>query len=140
MINTQVAFLSKQNIAQCLGRVQVSILIINLLFYAWLIIELFPFDNCSFFMLYLKKKLSLSLCSYFAASINKGRTVRGVSDAAEKLANMTIGSRRQSVGQLLKAPPMKTGVEWNTESGGDMFLRSNQPLQPGRSYTRKVAG
>ncbi|XP_044466077.1 cyclin-dependent kinase F-4-like isoform X2 [Mangifera indica] len=73
-------------------------------------------------------------------SINKGRTVRGVSDAAEKLANMTIGSRRQSVGQLLKAPPMKTGVEWNTESGGDMFLRSTQPLQPGRSYTRKVAG
>ncbi|XP_031282492.1 cyclin-dependent kinase F-4 [Pistacia vera] len=73
-------------------------------------------------------------------SINKGRSARGVSDTAEKLANMTVGSRRQSLVQPLKPPPMKTGVHWNAGSGGDMFLRSTQPLQSGRTYTRKVAG
>ncbi|KAJ0113015.1 hypothetical protein Patl1_03636 [Pistacia atlantica] len=73
-------------------------------------------------------------------SINKGRSARGVSDTAEKLANMTVGSRRQSVVQPLKPPPMKTGVHWNSGSGGDMFLRPTQPLQSGRTYSRKVAG
>ncbi|KAJ7943938.1 Protein kinase superfamily protein [Quillaja saponaria] len=70
-------------------------------------------------------------------SINNGRTVRGVSEAAEKLTNMTIGSRRQSLGQP-RPPPMKAGVNWMAESGN--LLRPVQQIQPGRTYTRKVAG
>lgn len=71
-------------------------------------------------------------------TMSKVRTTRGVTDAAEKLAKMTIASRRQSVGQV-KPPAMKTGVQWNAESG-DLFLRPSQQLQGGRGYTRKVVG
>ncbi|CAK7355997.1 unnamed protein product [Dovyalis caffra] len=71
-------------------------------------------------------------------SIGRGRIGRGVSDAADKFASMTIASHRQSVGQP-KPPPMKAGVQWTGESGG-MFLRSNQQFPPGRNYPRKVVG
>ncbi|GKV10581.1 hypothetical protein SLEP1_g21923 [Rubroshorea leprosula] len=74
-----------------------------------------------------------------AAVVNKGRAVLGVSDASEKLASMTIGSRRQPLGQQPKPPPMKAGVQWNAESG-DMFLRPTQHIQPSRTFSRKVAG
>ncbi|GKU95916.1 hypothetical protein SLEP1_g9213 [Rubroshorea leprosula] len=73
------------------------------------------------------------------AAINKDRPVRGVSDATRKLANMTIGSRRQPVGQHLKPPPMKAGMQWNAGSG-DMYLRQNQHIQPNGTFSRKVAG
>ncbi|KAJ9134974.1 hypothetical protein P3X46_032202 [Hevea brasiliensis] len=70
--------------------------------------------------------------------INKARSTRGVSDAADKFASMSIGSHRQ-IGAQPKPPPMKAGVQWSGESG-DMFLRQTHQFQPGRSYTRKVAG
>ncbi|GMY29597.1 cyclin-dependent kinase F-4 [Fagus crenata] len=81
-------------------------------------------------------------------SIIKGRTARGVMDSTEKLANMTLGSRRQAVGQQprpppmkagVQCPPMKAGVQWNSGSS-DMFLRHAQDIQPGRTYSRKVMG
>ncbi|KAL0327726.1 UNVERIFIED_CONTAM: Cyclin-dependent kinase F-4 [Sesamum angustifolium] len=62
---------------------------------------------------------------------------RGVSDAADKLANMTVGSGRPFAKPSLP-PPMKAGG-WHEHS--DMFVgRRSQELLPGRSYTRKVAG
>ncbi|KAL0407985.1 UNVERIFIED_CONTAM: Cyclin-dependent kinase F-4 [Sesamum radiatum] len=62
---------------------------------------------------------------------------RGVSDAADKLANMTVGSGRPFAKPSLP-PPMKAGG-WHQHS--DMFVgRRSQELLPGRSYTRKVAG
>jgi len=69
-----------------------------------------------------------------AAGMNKGRSVRGVSESAEKLANMSIGTRRQSMGQSRPPPPMKT-ANWISES-----LRSGQQNPTERSLTRKVAG
>ncbi|KAF5460412.1 hypothetical protein F2P56_020279 [Juglans regia] len=72
------------------------------------------------------------------SSLNKGRTARGVLDSTEKLANMSLGSRRQSVGQP-RPPPMKAGVPWISGSG-DMFLKPSKGIQPARTYTRKVAG
>ncbi|KAK7386814.1 hypothetical protein VNO78_27150 [Psophocarpus tetragonolobus] len=71
-------------------------------------------------------------------SINKGRTARGVSETAEKLANMSIGTRRQAFGQT-RPPPMKAGVNWISESGNFM-LRSGQQVPTERSLARKVAG
>ncbi|KAM1724964.1 hypothetical protein ACFX11_023353 [Malus domestica] len=72
-------------------------------------------------------------------SVNKVRVARGVSDTSEKLANMTIGHHRQTVGQQMRPPPMKAGVEWIGESG-NLYLRPVQEIQPGRTYSRKVAG
>lgn len=72
-----------------------------------------------------------------AASINKGRTARGVSETAEKLVNMSIGTRRLSLGQT-RPPPMKAGVNWISESGN--LLRSGQQIPTERTLTRKVAG
>ncbi|VVB12472.1 unnamed protein product [Arabis nemorensis] len=77
------------------------------------------------------------------SSVNKNRVTRGVSDTADKLANMTVGgtvSRRHSVSvmgqhQQLKPPPMKAG--WVGETR-DMFLRPTQPST--NAYSRKVAG
>ncbi|XP_027348553.1 cyclin-dependent kinase F-4-like isoform X3 [Abrus precatorius] len=71
-------------------------------------------------------------------SINKGRTARGVSETAEKLANMSIGSRRQSLGQT-RPPPMKAGVNWTSKSA-NLLLRSAEQIPTGRTCTRKVAG
>ncbi|CAI9095129.1 OLC1v1030995C1 [Oldenlandia corymbosa var. corymbosa] len=68
-----------------------------------------------------------------------GRT-RGVSDAAEKLSNMTIGPGKS----LLKPqppqarpPPMKAGG-WHGQS--DLFLGRAQEMLPARNISRKVAG
>lgn len=70
-------------------------------------------------------------------SIYADRTKREVSDAAEKLANMTVGSGRNGMRQSLPAP-MKAGG-WHGQS--DSFLGRSQELRPGRAaYTRKVAG
>ncbi|KAF2316102.1 hypothetical protein GH714_041069 [Hevea brasiliensis] len=69
-------------------------------------------------------------------AINKARAARGVTDAADKFASMTIGSHRQ-IGAQPKPPPMKAGVQWTGESG-DMFLRPTHQFQPSRTYTRKV--
>lgn len=71
-------------------------------------------------------------------SINKGRTARGVSETANKLANMSIATRRQSLGQT-RPPPMKAGVNWTSESG-NILLRSSHPIPTGRTFTKKVAG
>ncbi|XP_010439763.1 PREDICTED: cyclin-dependent kinase F-4 isoform X1 [Camelina sativa] len=78
-----------------------------------------------------------------AAALNKNRFTRSVSEAADKLANMTIGgtgSRRHSVSvvgqhQQLKPPSMKAG--WVGETR-DMYLRPTQPTT--NAYSRKVAG
>jgi protein kinase len=77
--------------------------------------------------------------SWFSASMNHGRTTRGVLDSTEKLANMTLGPRRQYVGQQPCPPPMKAGVKWNSGSG-DMLLRPAKDIQQGRTYARKVVG
>ncbi|KAK6947320.1 Protein kinase domain [Dillenia turbinata] len=71
-----------------------------------------------------------------SSSINSNRTVRGVADTTEKFANMAVGSGRQPVRQSLP-PPMKAGG-WHGQS--DLFLGRSQEIQPGRSFTRKVAG
>jgi len=74
---------------------------------------------------------------HIADSIYKGNNVRGVSDAGEKLANMTIASRRPSIVQLPR--PMKAGVRWSGSSG-DLLIRPAQEIQHGSNYPRKVAG
>lgn len=71
-----------------------------------------------------------------STSMYTGRNARGVSDTAEKLANMTIGSGRPSVKQPLP-PPMKAGG-WHGST--DLYLGRSQEIQSGRTYTRKVAG
>ena len=76
---------------------------------------------------------------FCAAGIYAGKA-RGVSDTAEKLANMSIGSGRVArVRQPLPRAPMKAGG-WNGQS--DLFMgRSQEMQQPGRPpFTRKVAG
>lgn len=76
---------------------------------------------------------------FCAAGIYTGKA-RGVSDTAEKLANMSIGSGRVTrVRQPLPRAPMKAGG-WNGQS--DLFMgRSQEMQQPGRPpFTRKVAG
>ncbi|KAL5550831.1 hypothetical protein UlMin_001007 [Ulmus minor] len=69
---------------------------------------------------------------------NPVRAPRGVSDASEKLANMTIGPRKPNMG-LRPPPPLKSGVQWIGGSG-DMYLRPVQHVQTGRTYSRKVVG
>ncbi|KAE8727441.1 Detected protein of confused Function [Hibiscus syriacus] len=72
-------------------------------------------------------------------SMSKDKIDRGAaSDVTEKMGNVTIGNRRQYVGQTRPAP-MKAGVQWTAESNG-MFLRPTQQIQSGRSFTRKVVG
>lgn len=63
--------------------------------------------------------------------------MRGVSDTGEKLANMTIASRKPSIGQLPR--PMKAGVRWSGSSS-DLLIRPAQEIQAGSNYPRKVAG
>ncbi|KOM45401.1 hypothetical protein LR48_Vigan06g070700 [Vigna angularis] len=69
---------------------------------------------------------------------NKGRYERGVSEAAEKLGNLSVSTRRQSMGHP-RPPPMKAGVNWMSETG-NFILGSAQQIQTGRTFTRKVAG
>ncbi|TMX03906.1 hypothetical protein EJD97_013048 [Solanum chilense] len=59
-----------------------------------------------------------------------------VSDAAEKLGNMSIGSGRASIKQPFPQP-MKAG---GLHGQRDLFLGRSQDILPGRSYSRKVAG
>ncbi|KAK6158521.1 hypothetical protein DH2020_005835 [Rehmannia glutinosa] len=66
---------------------------------------------------------------------NLGNT-RGISDAAEKLANMTVGSGRP-LAKLSVPPPMKAGG-WHGQS--ELFLGRSQEVIPGRAYNRKVVG
>jgi len=75
-----------------------------------------------------------------AASMNKGRTVRGVSETAEKLSNMSIGTRRQSMGQNRPSPAMKAGVNYISESGNFVLRSGQQNPTTERRFTRKVAG
>ncbi|PIN02686.1 MAPK related serine/threonine protein kinase [Handroanthus impetiginosus] len=70
------------------------------------------------------------------ASGDFGRA-RGVSDATEKLANMTVGSRRSFAKPSAAPAPMKAG-RWHEQS--DLFAGRSQELLPGRSYSRNVAG
>lgn len=69
-------------------------------------------------------------------TIDEGRSAHGVLDLAEPLANIAIASHGQFVVQP-QLPPMKTGVQWNAESG-DLFLRPVQHLEPDKLNTRKV--
>ncbi|XP_057963873.1 cyclin-dependent kinase F-4 [Malania oleifera] len=71
-----------------------------------------------------------------------GRNMSRVSEAAEKLANMTVSSgmqsmRRRQQQQQPLAPPMKAGG-WHGPS--DLLLGRSQEIQPGRTFTRKVVG
>ncbi|XP_010278819.2 PREDICTED: cyclin-dependent kinase F-4 [Nelumbo nucifera] len=68
-------------------------------------------------------------------SIYTGKTGRGVSDTAEKLAQMTIGSGRQPVKQPQTLPMKAGGWHGHTE-----FLGRSHEIPSGRSYSRKVAG
>ncbi|KAK6158478.1 hypothetical protein DH2020_005792 [Rehmannia glutinosa] len=56
--------------------------------------------------------------------------------AAEKLANMTVGSGRP-LAKLSVPPPMKAGG-WHGQS--ELFLGRSQEVIPGRAYNRKVVG
>ncbi|KAL5181058.1 Cyclin-dependent kinase F-4 [Glycine soja] len=71
-------------------------------------------------------------------SMNKGRSVRGVSETAEKLGNLSVSSRRQSMGQPRPPPPMKAGGNWISESG-NFILGPAQQIPTGRTFARKVA-
>lgn len=71
--------------------------------------------------------------------MNKGRSVRGVSETAEKLGNLSVSSRRQSMGQPRPPPPMKAGGNWISESG-NFILGPAQQISTGRTFARKVAG
>lgn len=72
-------------------------------------------------------------------SIYNGKTARGVSETAEKLANMNIGSGRLPPPARQSFPgPMKAGG-WHGQSDLSLGGRS-QDMQPGRAFTRKVVG
>ncbi|CAL5432006.1 unnamed protein product [Camellia sinensis] len=72
-------------------------------------------------------------------SIYNGKTARGVSETAEKLANMNIGSGRLPPPARQSFPgPMKAGG-WHGQSDLPLGGRS-QDMQPGRACTRKVVG
>lgn len=66
---------------------------------------------------------------------NFGKT-RGVSDATEKLASMTVGPGRP-LAKVSVPPPMKAGG-WHGKS--ELFHGRSQEAIPGRAYIRKVAG
>ncbi|CAN4077294.1 unnamed protein product [Withania somnifera] len=59
-----------------------------------------------------------------------------VSDATDKLGNMTIGSGKASIKQSFPQP-MKAG---GLHGQHDLFLGRSQDILPGRNYSRKVAG
>ncbi|GAB4846285.1 hypothetical protein Ancab_025285 [Ancistrocladus abbreviatus] len=65
------------------------------------------------------------------------RGARGVSDTAQKLSSMTLSSGRQHPMRQSLPPPMKAGG-WHSQS--DPFLSRPREIQPGRTYTRRVAG
>ncbi|XP_057480359.1 cyclin-dependent kinase F-4-like [Actinidia eriantha] len=69
-------------------------------------------------------------------SVYNGKVARGVSETAEKLANITVGTARVPARQAFPAP-MKAGG-WHGQS--DLFLGRSQEIQPGKTFTRKVVG
>jgi protein kinase len=71
-----------------------------------------------------------------ATSTYNGKIAREVSKTAEKLANMTVGSARVPTRQAVPAP-MKAGG-WHGQP--HLFLGRSQEIQPGRTFSRKVAG
>lgn len=73
---------------------------------------------------------------------NRVRPAREVSDASEKLTNMTIGSRKPALPTVGLRPtaPMKAGGPWIGESGNGYLRPAVQQIHSGRAYTRKVAG
>ncbi|KAH9623399.1 hypothetical protein KSS87_000212 [Heliosperma pusillum] len=64
------------------------------------------------------------------------RTTRGITETAEKLSSMTLGSGRQAMRQSLPAP-MKAGG-WHGKSNA--YMGRSQVIQPTRNITRKFAG
>ncbi|XP_056174277.1 cyclin-dependent kinase F-4 isoform X4 [Syzygium oleosum] len=71
------------------------------------------------------------------SSINKGGTASAVVGAAQKMANMSLSSRKD--GAIPRVPhPMKAGG-WRGEPG-DMFRRKPNEIPPGRAFSRKVTG
>ncbi|RYQ81420.1 hypothetical protein Ahy_Scaffold1g107350 isoform B [Arachis hypogaea] len=70
-------------------------------------------------------------------AMNKGRNAKAISETADRLTNMNVGSGTRR-GQP-RPPPMKAGVNWISESGNFM-LRAAQPIPTGRTFSRKVAG
>ncbi|KAI8530711.1 hypothetical protein RHMOL_Rhmol11G0080600 [Rhododendron molle] len=69
------------------------------------------------------------------ASICNGKTAFGVSETAEKLANMNLGSGRVPARQSFPAP-MKAGG-WHA---GQPNMAASQEFHARRTFTRKVAG
>lgn len=86
---------------------------------------------CSFLLVITMKEM------FVTAAVSKGRTsiVRGVSETADKLANMTVSARRQSMG----APPMIAGGHWISGSR-NLLMRPTQEISATRVYPKKVAG
>ncbi|CAN4128045.1 unnamed protein product [Withania somnifera] len=68
--------------------------------------------------------------------VGSGVKSSAVSDAAEKLGNMSIGSGRGPAKQPV-VKPMKAGG-WHGQH--DLFHGRSKELLPGRSFSRKVAG
>ena len=95
-------------------------------------IPLFSLVPCLFLFIWIQNFFFLGN----AASIYSGRTTRGISEAAEKLANMSLSSGRQAMRQSIP-PPMKAGG-WHGQS--NMFMGRSQEIQPSRAFTRRVAG
>ncbi|KAL6547705.1 hypothetical protein OROHE_009410 [Orobanche hederae] len=71
------------------------------------------------------------------SAVNVEKTTR-VSDAAEKLGNMTLGSGKSVVGKRSSMPPPMKAGGWHHQS--DLLVGRSQEILPGRSYIRKVAG
>lgn len=61
----------------------------------------------------------------------------GVSETAEKIAQMTIGSTRQQHQRIYIPPPVKAGMR---NGRSDLFSGKSRDMQPGRGYCSKVAG
>ncbi|XP_052170174.1 cyclin-dependent kinase F-4-like isoform X2 [Diospyros lotus] len=71
-------------------------------------------------------------------SVYNSKVVHGVSETAEKLANMSVGAAAARLPARQSFPaPMKAGG-WKGQS--DTFPRKSQELPPGRILTRKVVG
>ena len=97
------------------------------------LVQFFVLFRLFFFLLILETNM---LNLWYAASVYPGRSTRMVSDAAEKLSNMSLSSGRQAMKQSVP-PPMKAGG-WHGQS--HVFAGRSQDIQPSRTITRKVAG
>lgn len=94
-------------------------------------------QNTLVLLVQLCPSLKLFIFIFFGlAVVGSGVTTRAISDAAEKLANVSIGSGRGPTKQPV-FKPMKAGG-WHGHQ--DLFHGRSQEFLPGRSYSRKVAG